>query len=54
MTKNSAPLSLIAESETGPSAAARVPRAEVNFNVSQKFMDIVGYAERTDRQVRPA
>ncbi|KAJ5359398.1 uncharacterized protein N7496_011811 [Penicillium cataractarum] len=47
MTKSSLPLSDLENFESGLGAAARALRADIKAVTAEKFIDLVGYAERT-------
>ncbi|KAH8887960.1 putative enoyl-CoA hydratase/isomerase family protein [Thozetella sp. PMI_491] len=49
VTKTSMPLALLADGQSGIAEASRVMRADINSMTAEKFRDLVGYVERTER-----
>lgn len=50
VTKTSMPLALLADGQSGIAEASRMVRAELNSMTAEKFRDLLGYAERTERE----
>ncbi|KAI0096059.1 putative enoyl-CoA hydratase/isomerase family protein [Nemania sp. FL0031] len=51
MTKSSIPLQALADPGSGLAEAARLVRGAIQDVTAEKFRDLVGYAERTEREV---